>query len=259
MTPSLLRWVSCFPLLLAAFSCLGADSAFDQSHQQLDRVLKRFVKDGRVNYSALQKDSKALHEYLGQVAAVSENEFKRWTQSQQLALLINLYNAATLDLIVQHYPISSIKKIGSFFKGPWDQPVVRLFGQTITLNRLEHEILRKKYKEPRIHFAIVCAALGCPPLRSEAYTPDRLNEQLIDQARIFLGNKQKNRVDIEKRVTYLSPIFKWFSEDFEKQSGSVLKFVALFYLAGVQEELKKGGFKIRYTDYDWSLNEASRP
>jgi hypothetical protein len=220
------------------------------------RVLKQFVKDGLVNYSALQKDPKALRDYLGQIAAVGESQFNHWTQSQQLALLINLYNAATLDLIVRHYPIASIKKIGSLLKGPWDQPVVNLFGKTITLNHLEHQILRKKYNEPRIHFAIVCAALGCPPLRAEAYTADVLEAQLADQARTFLDTKAKNRVDLEKRVVFLSPIFKWFAEDFEKQT--VLKFIAPYYPADVQKELNKGGFKIRYTDYDWALNDASR-
>jgi hypothetical protein len=231
---------------------------FDHSHKQLDALLKESVKDGLVDYAGLIRNRSSLSDYLAQTAAVSEKEFSQWNQSQQLALLINVYNAATLDLILQHYPIASIKKIGSFWKGPWDQPVVRLFGTTLTLNQLEHEILRKKYSEPRIHFAIVCAALGCPPLRSEAFTVDRLNEQLADQGRVFLNSKQKNRVDVERRVVYLSPIFKWFAEDFEKPSGSVIKFVAPYFPADAQAELKKGGFKIRYTDYDWSINDVSR-
>ena len=147
---------------------------------------------------------------------MTEVEFNRWTQPQQLAFLINLYDAATLKLIVEHYPVKSIKDIGNFFKGPWKQEVVPLLGKTVTLDYLEHGVLRKKYAEPRIHFAIVCAAKGCPPLRAEAFVADRLNEQLDDQGRVFLGPKEKNRWDTHARVLYLSPIFKWFSEDFER-------------------------------------------
>jgi hypothetical protein len=256
--PSRIGALFALTLLLSVIGAPCADLSFDHSHQKLDRVLKQFVKDGLVDYSALRKDPKALRDYLGEAAAVREDQFAQWNQSQQLALLINVYNAATLDLILQYYPISTIKKIGSFFKGPWDQPVVHLFGKTITLNHLEHEILRQKYNEPRIHFAIVCAALGCPTLRSEAYRPDRLEEQLADQGRTFFSTKSKNRVDLEKRVVYLSPIFKWFPEDFEKKAGSVLKFAAPFFPPDVKEEMNKTAFKVRYTDYDWSLNDTSR-
>lgn len=253
-----LCWVFGGALLACSIFGTAEGFAFDHTHQQLDGVLKKFVKDGLVNYAGLKADPKVLRTYLDGAAAVKADDFEKWNQSQQLALLINVYNAATIDLIVQRYPIASIKKIGSLFKGPWDQPVVRLFGETVTLNYLEHDVLRRKYSEPRVHFAIVCAALGCPPLRPEAYTADRLDEQLTDQGRTFLNSKQKNRIELEKRVVYLSPIFKWFPEDFEKQSGTVIKFIAPYYPANVQEELKKDGFKVRYTDYDWSLNDSPR-
>ena len=229
---------------------------FDHSHALLDKVLKKHVRDALVDYAALQADAKDLDAYLAGVAAVSESDFQKWTEARQLAMLINLYNAATLRLILDHYPIASIKKIGSLLSGPWDQPSVRLFGKTTTLDHLEHQILRQKYSEPRVHFAIVCAALSCPPLRSEAYVAEKLDAQLEDQGQKFLGTKHKNSVEAKSHTLNLSPIFKWFAGDFEKKSGSVLKFVKPFFPPADQAELDKGGFKIRNTDYDWSLNDT---
>ena len=165
-------------LLLTAAGAGAAE--FGHTHAAYDALLKQFVADGRVDYQGLESDSSALDHYLDSIAAISEATFNAWTKPAQLAFLINLYNAATLKLIVDHYPIKSIKNIGSFFKGPWDQPVVRLFGQTITLDNLEHDIIRKDYSEPRIHLALVCAAKGCPPLISEAYVAGRLDDQLDD-------------------------------------------------------------------------------
>ncbi len=241
--------------LLWLFAASASAAEFDHTHAALDQLLRRHVTDALVDYPALKTNSKQLNAYLDELAAVREADFQNWTQPQKLAFLINLYNAATLRLVLDHYPIKSIKKIGGLLSGPWDQPVVRLFSGTVTLGHVEHEILRKKYNEPRIHFAIVCAALGCPPLRSEAYVADRLDAQLDDQGRKFLGNGRKNSVDAKNKVVNLSPIFKWFSGDFEKKSGTVLKFVAPFFSADAQAELAKGGYKISYTSYDWSLNE----
>jgi hypothetical protein len=253
-------------MLFSAILCFfpggptGVSAAeFDHSHTLFDKVLKAHVKEALVNYPALKANPKDLNTYLDQLAAVSEADFQKWSEKQQLAFLMNLYNAATLRLIIDNYPIASIKKIGGLLSGPWKQEVVRLFGQVTTLDHLEHQILRKKYTEPRVHFAIVCAAYGCPPLRSEAYVADKLDAQLDDQGRKFLGTANKNSVEARARVLYLSPIFKWFSEDFEKKSGTVQKFVAPFFSEDSRKEIEKGGLKIKYTDYDWSLNDASKP
>jgi len=236
-----------------------ADAAdFDQSHALFESVLKSDVKNARVNYAALKAHPQELDRFLDQVAAVGESEFKRWTEKQQIAFLINAYNAYTLRLILDHYPVKSIKDIGTLFKGPWDQPVVHLFGRTLTLNTVENKILRKNYSEPRIHFALVCAAKGCPPLRAEAYVANRLDEQLDDQARQFLANAQKNRVDASGRTVYLSPIFKWYSEDFEKKSGGVLQFLKPYWSDKERAAVATGDFRIRYTDYVWSLNEQGK-
>lgn len=229
--------------------------AFDQSYELYDHVLKQYVHGGLVDYADLKANPQQLNIFLESMAAVPNDEFQKFNREEQLSFLINLYNAQTLKLIIEHYPVKSIKNIGSFFRGPWDQPVVKMFGETITLNTLENDIIRKKYNEPRIHFALVCAALSCPPLREEAYVPKRLNEQLEDQGRIFLSTPKKNRVDFKEYVIYLSPIFKWFSEDFIKASGSVLAFVLPYFPSEVSDKISKGKFQIEYTEYNWSLNE----
>jgi hypothetical protein len=247
--------------VLAALFCpawFAAAAEFDHSHAALDRVLKQRVKGERVDYAGLKADPKDLDAWLKSARALSEAEFKSWTEPQQLAFLINLYNAATLKLIIDHYPLKSIKDIGSIFKGPWKQEVVPLLGQTVTLDHLEHGVLRKDYNEPRLHFAIVCAAKGCPPLRAEAFVAGKLNEQLEEQGRIFLGAKDKNRFDAASRTLHLSPIFKWFSEDFEAKSGSVTKFVLPYFSPEVQKQIQDAkSVNVRYTDYDWSLNDGS--
>ena len=245
------------PLALAVAPVARAVD-FDQTHAAFDRLLRQHVHDGWVNYTTLQADPKPLNAYLDSLAAVPEKEFTRWPEKQRLAFLINLYNATTLKLIVDNYPVKSIKKIGGFLSGPWKQKVVHLFGKLTTLGEVEHGIIRKQYPDPRAHFALVCAAKGCPPLRAQAYVASQLDEQLDDQGRIFLGQRQKNRVEAGARRIYLSPIFKWFSEDFEKKSGSVLKFVEPFLPEKDRGVLASGRLKIKYTDYDWSLNDQAR-
>lgn len=247
-------------LLLVLLGSLAAQfvraAPFDQTHATFDAVLKRHVRDGLVDYPALKARPKLLEDYLATLAGVSPDGFKRWPEKERLAFLINLYNATTLKLIVDHYPVKSIKDVGSLLKGPWDQPVVRIFGRRLTLNDLEHKILRVDYREPRIHFALVCAARGCPPLRSEAYVAERLDSQLDDQARRFLACPAQNRVVSRERAVYLSPLFKWYGADFERASGSVLTALKSYWPPEAAAALAEGGFRIRYTDYDWSLNES---
>ena len=246
----------------------AAEGVFDPNHTLYDGVLKGFVKEGLVNYAGLKENPESLNQYLADLSQVKEQEFKSWNELQQIAYLVNLYNAATLKLIVNNYPVKSIKNIGSFFKGPWDQPVVRLFGKTITLNTLEHKIIRVDYDEPRIHLALVCAAMGCPPLRGEAYTSEKLNAQLDDQAKVFLKNPIKFRIDRQDSTIYLSPIFKWYGEDFvdkftpeagldglNKTERAVLNFCSRYLSDADQKYLATGGYSVRYLGYNWSLNE----
>ena len=244
-------------LLYGVFVTPAGAGEFDHSHKPYANVLKQYVKDGLVDYSGLKSNPKDLSLYLDEAAAVSEANFKSWAKEQQLAFLINLYNAETLRLIIDHYPVRSIKDIAADSKGPWELPVVSLFGKKITLNHLEHGVIRKDYDEPRVHFALVCAALGCPPLRSDPYTAEKLNQQLEEQGKRFISDSTKNRVDLENRIVYLSPIFQWFPQDFVKKSGSVLVFVEAYFPDKVSNELRRENFKIEYTNYDWSLNDFS--
>jgi hypothetical protein len=257
-------------IFAALFFMAGLASAveFDRTHAGYVALLNRFVTDGRIDYKGLKTDRGALDRYLDSAAEVAETQFNAWTESERLAFLINLYNAATLKLIVDHYPVKSIKKIGSLFKGPWDQPVVRLFGETITLNNLEHDIMRKQYNEPRIHLALVCAAKGCPPLRNEAYVAAKLDEQLDDQSRRYLSSPAGLRIDRKQKVVYFSSIFKWYGEDFvaghspasgfsglDPTERAVANFCRRFLSASDSDYLKTGGYSVKYLDYDWSLNE----
>lgn len=252
------RTLCAFALGFALLASRASAAEFDQPHALFDVVLKQYVKNARVDYEGLKAHPQDLNRYLDQVAGVSKTDFKKWSEPQQIAFLSNAYNAYTLRLIIDHYPLKSIKDIGSIFNGPWDQPVVKLFGETITLNTLEHKILRIDYSEPRIHFALVCAAKGCPPLRNEAYVGARLEEQLVDQAKAFLAESTKNRIAAFERVVYLSPIFKWYGRDFEKKSGSVLAALKPYWPEEAPAGLAKGDFKIRYTDYDWTLNAQTQ-
>jgi hypothetical protein len=229
-------------------------AAFDQTHPRLNRVLGQYVTaDAQVRYKSLKANRSDLDAYLAEVSSVKLSDFNGWSDAEQLALLINLYNAATLQLIIDHYPVESIKKIGGVFKGPWKQPVVKIFGKIITLDTLEHKVLRTQFSEPRVHFAIVCAAKGCPPLRAEAYTAAQLEAQLEDQGHRFLAETKKNSVS--GNTIYLSPIFKWFEEDFTRKKKYVTSFVRDYFPEETAAKIGSG-FPVKYTDYDWSLNSA---
>lgn len=244
------RFITAFAVILLA----ATSQAFDQSHAQLDGVLKRYVTNKEVDYAGLKNDQAALNGYIDSISKVKHSEFKSWNTKQELAFLINVYNAATLKLVIDHYPVKSIKKIGGL-KGPWKQPIVKLFGGTYTLDQIEHEMIRPNYNDPRAHFGINCASGGCPSLRAEAYRADKLDAQLDQQGKIFMGDASKNRVDTGKGRLYLSPIYKWFEEDFVKRSGSVEKFIAPFVAPGSRDAVLSGKLRVSYTDYDWKLNQ----
>lgn len=243
-------------ILTLASTLSAAAVSFDQSHAAFDALLKQHVRDGWVDYMALKANPTPLADYLEQLGAVSQAEFDRWSEPDRLAFLINLYNASTLKLVVDHYPVKSVRDIGSFFRSPFKQAVVPLFGQLVPLDTVEHQILRRQYAEPRIHFALVCAARSCPPLRSEAYVGARLDAQLREQGERFLRDPRRNRVDLAGRTLYLSEIFKWFGQDFEKAAGSVQRFVADYLPPEAAAVARRDGFRVRYLPYDWSLNDS---
>jgi len=232
--------------------------SFDLSHKAFDTLLKTYVRNGRVDYAALKADSRKLALYLQSLSSVSLQEFESLSEKDQIAFLINAYNAFTLDLILRHYPVKSIGDIGgpirmvNLARGtPWKKYTFDLLGEKRNLDWIEHGKLRKDYNEPRIHFAINCASIGCPHLRSEAYTGSQLESQLRSATLDFLRDREKNYYDPKSNTLYLSKIFEWFEEDFIRNSGSILEFLK-------KQDPNfgnwKGNPKIRYTDYDWNLN-----
>jgi len=241
-------------IVLAAALTSAQAQEFDLNHAQYNALLARYVHEGLVDYAGLKSGRADLDAYLAAAGNVPMATFQRWSKDDQLAFLINVYNATTLQLIIDNYPLKSIKSIGSLLKGPWDQDSTALFGKVISLDTLEHKIIRKNYAEPRIHFALVCAALGCPSLRAEAYSGTRLHDQLDDQTRTFLSTPEKNRLDSDKGKLYLSPIFKWYKEDFEATSSSLAAFVAP-YMGATDSPDAFEKYDIAFTDYDWSLND----
>jgi Protein of unknown function, DUF547 len=242
--------VTAFPARLSPVP----SGSFD--HSLFDALLRKHVAAGLVDYNAFKK-SREFPAYL-EPASLSAPE--------RLAFWINTYNAYTIQAILLHGERGSIRNISeSGFAigggGPWREKLVRAGGQVYHLDNVEHDIIRKQFAEPRIHFALVCAALGCPPLRSEAYTGARLEDQLADQARIFLRESPaKNRVEVAEGVVYGSPILvEWYREDFGGTPEAIGKYLAGFYPEGPEKSLLlKGAFKLVATDYDWTLNSREQ-
>lgn len=212
-------------------------------------LLEKYVKDGVVNYQGFKKEEQKLDQYLKMLDEANPDKLSR---NEQLASYINAYNAYTIKLILQHYPgLKSIKDIGGWWKGPWKIKFCKIGGKNYTLDEIEHSILRPRFKDPRVHFAINCASKGCPPLISEPYQGNILEQQLDASTRAFLNNPEQNR--LEGNTLYISKIFKWFRDDFQ---GDVIGF----FLKHTQEDLRKlllanrEQIKIKYLNYDWSLN-----
>ncbi len=233
---------------------------FDHTHAAWEQILKKYVTEegpkSTVDYKTLQANSTPLKDYIKVIENTTQAQYNTFNEKEKLAFLINGYNALTVKLVVDNYPVKSIKDIGSFFQSAWKKKFFTLFGQEYYLDGIEHEMLRKQFSEPRIHFSIVCASKGCPQLRGEAYVTTRLEEQLTDQAKRFLQDGTRNYYDAQKNTLYLSKIFKWFKEDFVKKSGSVQNFVASRMAKNVQEEEKIKSADFDTLEYDWTLNET---
>ncbi|MBE7439877.1 MAG: DUF547 domain-containing protein [Spirochaetales bacterium] len=230
---------SFFVILLAA--PLGA---LDHTHAAWNSLLKKNVSvSGQVQYSGFR--GAAFEDYLKSLSAVSAAEYESFSRPQKMAFLINAYNAFTVKLILDHYPVSSIKKIGGPLKSPWKIEFFTLIGARRHLDYIEHGVLRPKFGDPRIHAAVVCASRGCPPLLNAAFTADKLNAQLDERMKNFLNTDYYNRCDGKKAE--LSSIFKWYAGDFggEKQLKT---WIARYNKACASVE------NISYKDYDWALN-----
>jgi hypothetical protein len=264
-------------LLLNAMACaplLGSPAPDTEPYAE---TLRTFVDaTGMVDYAGLHRNPQALNTYLKYVATLPEQTIDQWSAPDQIAFWINTYNALTLKAILGHYPIKS-----SFFRsltypknsirqipGVWKKLKFTVHNRRITLEHIEHKILRAQFNEPRIHVALVCAAKGCPPLRTEPYAGPTLDAQLDDQAAAFLADITKFKIDREEEIVYLSPIFKWFGEDFVNtyappentgdlafELSAVMNYLSSHANALFRPFLYRGKYEVKYLDYDWSLNE----
>lgn len=246
------------------------------SHDKYADVLRKYVNNkGLVDYKRHSVDRILLDEYLDQIAELDQARFKKLSENDQIAFLINAYNAITLRSIIDNYPIkasglsslrfprNSIRQID----GVWNEKKHKVFGQYLTLDDIEHRYLRANYNEPRIHMALVCASIGCPLLRNEPYTGPKLDAQLTDQTVKFLEIKQNFRIIQDDNKVYISSIFKWFGEDFvsdyspaagfkgNEAERASLNFISKHIISSEADFLKNGKYKVKYLDYDWELNE----
>lgn len=251
------------------------------TYDAYDALLNAYVSDEGVNYVGLKADRADLDGFVAAMGAIEQTTYDGWSEDEQLALWINAYNAITLKYIIDNYPIekggiisgamypaNSIRQIS----GVWDTLKSAVVGKERTLEAIEHEILRTQFDEPRIHVAIVCASVSCPPLRNEAFAADRLDEQLADQSRQFLASDNNFRIERadggKKGRVLLSAIFDWFGGDFvngyaedgpvsghSTKERAVLNFVSAYIGEADARYLATESYGIGYQKYDWSLNE----
>lgn len=231
-------------------------------HSAYDRLLKKHVdEDGYADYAAWKNsasDRRALQQYLVHLSRASRR--KQASREARLAFWINAYNAVTIEGILREYPTDSIRNHTAKLVGYniWEDLPLQVGGEAYSLKQIEHEILRTM-DEPRIHFAIVCASVGCPRLLDEAYTAGKLEEQLSNNARDFFSRSKNLRLESSSGTLYLSSILDWFGEDFGQNRSQRMQYLFEYFPANVQEALKNGRIQeIAYLDYDWSLNDQRR-
>lgn len=269
-------------LLFAFLTAPAFSQGFDHSHAAWDALLKKNVvliqggKASQMRYAGMAKERAALKAYLDTLSKVGEAEFKGWSKPQQMAFLINGYNAFMVEKILTRYPdIKSVWDFGKLFGNPFKDEFFSLFGRRFTLDAIEHETLRKAgaYDEPRVHYAVNCASVGCPMLREEAYAAERLDRQLEEQAVRFVSDRSRNRYNAENARLEVSMIFNWFKQDwssgykgFDGKSAAITSREQYFgryakLLADNPEQQKiiaEGKAPISHLDYDWSLNDLRK-
>jgi len=242
-----LLWLSLFISSLLVAPQVWPEIVVD--HSLYGELLKKYVKDDVVNYQGFKNEESKLDQYIKVLEKVDSSSLSR---DEQFSFYINAYNAWTIKLILSKYPdIHSIKELGSIFKSPWKKKIARIDGDIITLDDIEHNIIRPRFKDSRVHFVVNCASKGCPPLRSEPYRGDILNTQLDEMTGSFINHPDKNY--ITDNILYVSQIFKWYKEDF---SEGILNFFLKYSKGALKRELEeqKDNLQVKYLDYDWSLN-----
>jgi Protein of unknown function, DUF547 len=236
--------------LSIVFSIMQLSIQAQVSHAIFDGLLKKNVTaSGKVNYKAFIKDSVELNKYLKLLS--DSPPTGKWTKNDEKAYWINAYNAFTIKLIAKYYPVKSIKDIAGkipFINTPWDIKFIKIGNEKMDLNNIEHGKLRKKFDDPMVHMAIVCASKSCPILLNEAYVGSKLDAQYEKQTKAFLADPFRNKITADK--PQISMIFKWYAGDFKKNGSSVIDFVNKYSATKINKNAS-----INYLEYDWGLNE----
>lgn len=245
-----------FIITIILFQCFVSQSSAAESvsgvvdHGRFASLLGSHLRNGRVDYAGFKAEETKLDAYLDELSRIDPDQLDR---NEQFAFYINLYNAWTIKLILTRYPdVSSIKDLGSLFQSPWQKKVVRLQKQRVTLDYLEHDILRPRFNDPRVHFAVNCASKSCPPLLSEPYTGSDLELQLHRVTQAFINDPHSNF--IKSNTLYVSRIFKWFRDDF---NNDIIAFFYLYATGELKHQLQNSKTQsiVKFLDYDWSLND----
>ena len=265
---------------VAAFAVLGPlawrpvrAQAFDHSHAAWTALVKKHVvlidggRASQLRYAGMAADRAALKAYLDTLSAVSAAAFNAFGKTQQMAFLINAYNAFTVELILTRYPkLASIRDLGSLLQNPWKPKFIKLLGTQMSLDNIEHDTLRARgrYDDPRIHFAVNCASIGCPMLREEAFVAERLDAQLEEQTRRFMADRSRNRFNAASGRLELNKIFDWYGDDFKLGHLGIASLAAFAARYAEQladspadrERVRGQQMPISFLDYDWKLNDA---
>ncbi|MBD3307423.1 DUF547 domain-containing protein [candidate division KSB3 bacterium] len=242
------RLVPLFCLCVFGAVALPGWAEAEVDHSIYGDLLAKYVSDGVVDYQGLQQEESKLDQYL---ELLNNTDPEQLSRQEQYALYINAYNAYTLKLILENCPVESIKDIGGWFGSPWKIEFCKVGGEVYTLDEIEHDILRPRFKDPRVHFAVNCASKSCPPLIAEPYREETLDQQLDENTIAFLNDPNHNY--LEDDTLYVSRIFKWFGGDFNDDPVS---FVLQYAQGDLKEQLlaRKDRIEVEYLDYDWSLN-----
>ncbi|MBL4710741.1 MAG: DUF547 domain-containing protein [Flavobacteriales bacterium] len=234
-----------FILLTLSFSIFAGvgDSNFD--HSSWDKLLQKHVSvKGNVNYDGFKADKQVLDAYL---TSLSKNSpASNWSKNDVMAYWINAYNAFTVKLILNNYPVKSIMDING--GKAWDLKFIKLGGKEYSLNNIEHGILRKRYKDARIHFAVNCASVSCPKLANSAFTAADLEKQLEKMSKEFIDNSSKNTVQTNELK--ISSLFDWYKDDFITSGGSVISFINRYSNIKASQ-----GSNVSFKEYNWNLNK----
>ncbi len=271
MTTRLTSWWLALGLVAGLAGASAADG-FDHAYRDFGRLLAAHVQEGRVDYEALHDDRASLDGVVHDLGAVTASEFSTWSREQQMAFWINAYNIFTLTAIVDHYPIQ-----GSWFSlhprnsirqipGVWDELTWKAAGREVTLDDIEHVILRPTFGEPRVHFAINCASVSCPPLRAEPYRAEHIGAQLDDSSRDFLASTQG--VEVDGTTLSVTSILDWYGDDFieryaqlapadkSAKDRAILGAIVRHGPVEAATLAKSGTVRLRFLEYDWSLNDV---